>query len=132
MKRFTVAVLLIGLVAGCANVSERQKPASAPASTAAPGPTLPAPTPASAGSEQGTETVLGAVTKIDKEMGLLELQTPSGWSQFMISDPERKKELERVTAGEKVEVKVQVQGGERKVMAVLRWNPPGTLPIEPK
>jgi hypothetical protein len=86
----------------------------------------------SVGSEQGTETVSGAVTKVDKETGLLELQTPSGWSQFIISDPERRKELQRVTAGEKVEVKVQVQGGERKVMAVLRRNPPATTPVESK
>jgi hypothetical protein len=86
----------------------------------------------SVGIAQGTETVSGAVTKVDKEAGLLELQTPTGWSQFIISDPERKKELQRVAAGEKVEVKVQVQGGERKVIAVLRRSPPATAPVESK
>lgn len=76
--------------------------------------------------------VSGAVTKIDKETGLLELQTPSGWSQFIVTDPEKKKDLARVVVGEKVDVKVQVQGGERKIMAVLRRNPPAATQVESK
>ncbi|MBI5855022.1 MAG: hypothetical protein HZB35_07305, partial [Nitrospirae bacterium] len=73
------------------------------------------------GSELGT--VSGTVTKIGKEMEVLELQTPSGWSQFIITEPAPKKELERIMVGERVDVKVEVRGSDRKVVAVLKRNP---------
>ena len=76
--------------------------------------------------------VSGTVTKIDKGMGLLELQTPGGWSQFILTEPERKKELERVTVGERVDVKVEFRGSERKVVTVVRRNLPGTIGAETK
>ena len=157
MKHSSVVVLMC-LVAGCAQAPERQKPTVAPpqpqAAAPAPAPSqpqvsapapAPAPVPAPAAAAaparppetatsggQGGETVSGAVTKIDKEAGLLELQTPSGWSQFIVTDPERKNELAQVTRGERVDVKVQVQGSERKVIAVLRRNPPAATQVESK
>jgi len=76
--------------------------------------------------------VSGTVTKIDKLMGLLELQTPSGWTQFLITEPERKKELERVRVGDGVDVKVEVRGSERNVVAVLSKKPPVTTQAETK
>ena len=77
-------------------------------------------------------TVSGAVTKIDKESGLLELQTPGGWNQFIITDPERKKEMQRVSVGERVDVKIEFRGSERKVVTVVRRNLPGTIGAETK
>ncbi len=155
MKRSSVAVLMC-LIAGCAGGPENkpvavpsqpraqsqteapaattpaQRRAPAPAAPVAPAVAPSAPPPPSASGGQGADMVSGTVTKIGKEMEVLELQTPSGWSQFIVTDPERKKELQQVTAGEKVDVKVQVQGGERKVIAVLRRNPPAATPVQPK
>jgi hypothetical protein len=85
-----------------------------------------------AASEAELTMVSGTVTKISKEAGLLELQTPSGWSQFIITDPEKKKDLERVTVGEKVDVKVDFRTSERKVTAVLRQNPSSPTRAESK
>jgi hypothetical protein len=76
--------------------------------------------------------VSGTVTNVSREAGLLELRTPSGWSQFIISDPERKKDLERVTVGEKVDVKADFRTSERKVIAVLRQPPSATTGVESK
>jgi len=138
MDRSSLAVLMC-LFVGCAQVPEGQNraatPAPAPAPAAAPTPAPTAPTPATAGaSSPGAEPMMvsGTVTKIDKLMGLLELQTPSGWTQFLITEPERKKELERVRVGDGVDVKVEVRGSERNVVAVLSKKPPVTTQAETK
>lgn len=140
-------LMIMCVVAGCAQMSEERKPtaappqpqavapAPAPAQRQAPAPALapapaaaaaPAPAPAAppqasaAGGGQGAEMVTGTVTKIGKEMDVLELQTPGGWSQFLVTDPERKKELERITVGDGVDVKVEVRGSDRKVVSVIK------------
>jgi hypothetical protein len=97
-------LMIMCVIAGCAEVPEKGKPAVVSAGPA-------------------TETISGTVTRIPKGMGRLELQTPGGWSQFVVADSERK-ELAHLTVGEKVDVAVQVQGGERKIVSVLRRNPP--------
>ncbi len=102
MKLSRVAVFMC-LIAGCAQVPEK-KPVAAPA-----GPP--------------TETISGTVTRIAKGMGRVELQTPGGWSQFVVADS-ASSELARTTIGEKVDVAVQVQGGERKIVSVTRRTPP--------
>ncbi len=137
-RLFALCVMSLLMLAGCAQGPEARKPAqAAPPSSAAPAaqkavvpapvaPAPPAPMPIAAtgaASEAELTMVSGTVTKVSKEAGLLELQTPSGWSRFIITDPERKKDLERVTVGEKVDVKVDFRTSERKVIAVLRQNP---------
>lgn len=113
-----------------AQVPEARKPAQGAPSSPAPPPVQKAVVPAqvapapAAAAAPGSElsTVSGIVTKIGKEMEVLELQTPSGWSQFLVADPGPKKELERIAVGDGVDVRVALRGGERKVVAVLKRN----------
>lgn len=94
--------MIMCVIAGCAEAPEKGKPV-VPAGPA-------------------TETISGTVTRIATGMGRLELQTPGGWSQFVVADSGRK-ELAQITVGEKVDVAVQAQGGERKIVSVVRRTP---------
>ncbi|MBI5410874.1 MAG: hypothetical protein HZA21_02675 [Nitrospirae bacterium] len=134
---YVLAVMGLLVLAACTQGPEVQKSAKAvppsevpPAQkTVIPAPIAPAPGPqAPSGAE--VSTVSGTVTKIDKGMGLLELQTPSGWSQFILTDLERKKELERITVGDGVDVKVAVRGSDRKVVSIVKRSPSGTIRAE--
>jgi hypothetical protein len=126
---FASYVVGLLMLAGCGQGPEVRKPAAQKA--VVPAPVAPASAAADgAGSE--LSTVLGAVTKIDNATGLIELQTPSGWSQFILTEPERRRELERVTVGERVDVKVDVRTSERKVIAVLSPTPSVTTRAESK
>lgn len=127
---WVAGVMGLLVLAGCAEAPEVRQPAqaAAPSSVAPPvqkavipAPVAPAPAVAAApGSE--LSTVSGTVTKIGKEREVLELQTLSGWSQFIVADPAPKKELERITVGDKVDVKVEARGSDRKVVAVLKQS----------
>lgn len=97
-------LMIMWVIAGCAEAPEKGKPAVVPAGPA-------------------TETISGTVTRIAKGMGRVELQTPGGWSQFVVAES-ASGELARTSVGEKVDVAVQVHGGERKVVSVTRRNPP--------
>jgi hypothetical protein len=121
------------VLAGCVQAPEARKPAQAAPSPSAvpaapavqkavvPAPVAPPP-PAAAASGSDVSTVSGTVTKIGKEREVLELQTPSGWTQFLVTDPESQKELGRIAVGDGVDVKVAVRGGDRKVVAVTKRN----------